>query len=287
MNVNEIMTKNPACATPETSLREIAQMMVEHDCGYVPIVENQTSKKPIGTITDRDITIRAFATGQNPAELKASDVMTMGVTTINPDASVQECADTMEDKKIRRVVVVDNDGKCVGIVAQADVAEYGPNPNLISEVVHEISDAPASPNRGVYNRMRNNQSYSPSRTNSFSEQPRPNRFRSHKGSVKSGTFQSKRSQIKEEESSYGVGTLLPLLAGIGISFAAKYYFGASEKPLRRALPQRPMENSFDYQSRSTDEFGATETETAADSAVSRSGMSRSASASGSKSATRH
>ena len=216
MNVNEIMTKNPACATPQTSLREIAQMMVEHDCGCVPIVENQTSKKPIGTVTDRDITIRAFATGQNPAELKASDVMTTGVTTVELNASVQECADTMEDKKIRRIVVVDANGKCVGIVAQADVAEYGPNPDLIGELVHEISEAPASPIRGVYNRTRNNQSYSPGRLNSSFEQSRPNRYRSHKDGVKSGMFQPKRSRVKKEETSYGMGTLLPLLAGIGI-----------------------------------------------------------------------
>jgi hypothetical protein len=141
-------------------LREIAQMMVEHDCGCVPIVENQSNKKPIGTITDRDITIRAFATGQNPAELKASDAMTMGVATITPDANIEKCADVMEDKKIRRVVVVNDDGKVVGMVAQADIAEHAPNPSLIGNVVNEISDAPASPNRGVFNRMRGNQSYS-------------------------------------------------------------------------------------------------------------------------------
>src|SRR5688500_2736038 len=122
MQVREIMTANPACATSDTSLREIAQMKVEHDGGCVPSVDNPMSKKPIGTITDRDITIRAFATGQNPAELKASDAMTMGVTTITPDASIEKCADVMEDKKIRRVVVVNDDGKVVGMVAQADIA---------------------------------------------------------------------------------------------------------------------------------------------------------------------
>jgi CBS domain-containing protein len=62
MQVREIMTANPAVATSDTSLRQIAQMMVEHDCGCVPIVQDMTGKKPIGTITDRDITIRAFAT---------------------------------------------------------------------------------------------------------------------------------------------------------------------------------------------------------------------------------
>src|SRR5215210_6820546 len=99
MQIREIMTANPACCTPDTGLREIAQMMVEHDCGLIPVVNDLANKKPIGTITDRDITIRAFTTGQNPAEMKASDVMTMGVTTVSPETSVQECADVMEDKK--------------------------------------------------------------------------------------------------------------------------------------------------------------------------------------------
>lgn len=276
MQVREIMTANPACATPDTSLREISQIMVEHDCGCVPIVENMATKKPIGTITDRDITIRAFAGGQNPADLKASDAMTMGVATITPDASIEKCADVMEDKKIRRVVVVNDDGKVVGMVAQADIAEYAPNPSLIGNVVNEISDAPASPNRGILNRMRGNQSYSTHRT---PPPPMPNRSRSFRGGdYESQTYRSNSSRGKEK-SSFGISSLLPLLAGIGISVAAKYYLSSGKQPRRLApVPRPPKDNSIDLP-RSTDKSVSVDT-TPSISSTSSIDMSRTASASG-------
>jgi len=279
MQVRQIMTANPVCATPDTSLREIAQMMVEHDCGCVPIVESMATKKPIGTITDRDITIRAFAGGQNPAELKASDAMTMGVATITPDASIEKCADVMEDKKIRRVVVVNDDHKVVGMVAQADLAEYAPNPNLVGNVVEEISEAPASSNRGILNRIRgtqsysNNQSYSPNRS-------QPNRSRSFRGGdYESHTYRSNRSREKES-SSFGVGSLLPLLAGIGISVAAKYYLGSDKQTHRRTIaPQQPKDISTDLP-RSTETSISVDTTPSVGSSSSID-MSRTASATGS------
>ena len=63
MNVAEIMTKDPACCTPDTSPQEVAQMMVECDCGCVPVVDSKDSKMPVGMITDRDITVRVVAKG--------------------------------------------------------------------------------------------------------------------------------------------------------------------------------------------------------------------------------
>jgi CBS domain-containing protein len=279
MQVREIMTANPVCATPDTSLREIAQMMVKHDCGCVPIVENQSNKKPIGTITDRDITIRAFATGQNPAELKASDAMTMGVATISPDANIEKCADVMEDKKIRRVVVVNEDGKVVGMVAQADLAEHASHPSLVGNVVNEISDAPASPNRGVFNRMRGNQSYSDDRSYSNNRSQPYNRSRSFRGGdYESQTYRSNRSHKKEESSAFGINSLLPLLAGIGISLAAKYYLGAKEQAPRRSFAARPVPNTIPESTHSTEK--SVSVDTTIGSATSND-LSRSASASGS------
>jgi CBS domain-containing protein len=283
MQVREIMTANPVCATPDTSLREIAQMMVEHDCGCVPIVENQSNKKPIGTITDRDITIRAFATGQNPAELKASDAMTMGVATITLDANIEKCADVMEDKKIRRVVVVNDDGKVVGMVAQADIAEHAPHPSLVGNVVNEISEAPASPNRGVFNRMRGNQSYSDNRSSSTNRSQPSNRSRSFRGGdYESRTYRSNRSRQKEESSSFGINSLLPLLAGIGISLAAKYYLSSKETTQRRSFTPRSTRNTIPESSHSTDKSVSADTTI---SSTTSNDMSRSASASGSTGAS--
>jgi CBS domain-containing protein len=239
MQVREIMTENPACCTPETSLKEIAQMMVEHDCGCIPVVENMESKKPVGTVTDRDITIRAFATGRNPSDLKASDVMTVGITTITPEMSVQECCDVMEDKKIRRVLVTDESNRLRGIVAQADVAEYGPDPYLVSEMVHEISEASPSSQRGGMSNYRGSGRSSGSRRQfsgrrsyeSSFERPYERSYersysdyRPYERASFQGSYSPRRRSYVESNSLLSMKSLLPLLIGVGTSMALKYYF---------------------------------------------------------------
>ena len=137
MNVGEVMTKDPACCSPETSLQEVAQMMVDNDCGCIPVV-NSGSNEPVGTVTDRDIACRVVAEGKNPLDLTASDVMTSDVVSIRPDASLDECCKVMEDHQIRRVLVVDDQGCCCGIVAQADIAANA-SASDTAEVVQEVS----------------------------------------------------------------------------------------------------------------------------------------------------
>ena len=119
--VKEIMTENPACCTPDTPVREVARMMVEHDCGEIPVVQDQQSKKPVGVVTDRDICCRVVAEGKDPKETTAGDCMTTPCVTVSADADVDECCRLMEEKQIRRVPVVDESGRCCGIVAQADL----------------------------------------------------------------------------------------------------------------------------------------------------------------------
>ena len=140
MKVSEIMTKEPVCCSASTNLQDVAKMMIDNDCGCIPIVEDESSKKPIGTITDRDITIRTVAKGKNPLEMTAGDVMTDRVISVSPDTSVEECCNLMESNQIRRVVVVDKDGGCCGMVAQADIA-INASDNKTAEVVQEVSKA--------------------------------------------------------------------------------------------------------------------------------------------------
>jgi uncharacterized protein YegP (UPF0339 family)/CBS domain-containing protein len=146
MQVREVMTENPACCTPDASLQEVARMMIENDCGCIPVVDNQTSKKPVGTITDRDITIRTVAAGQNPLTMKATDIMSIDIVTIKPDSSLEECFQAMEESDIRRILVVDEKGSCCGIVAQADVVEHGGSPARTTEFLREISESSQSSN---------------------------------------------------------------------------------------------------------------------------------------------
>ena len=143
MKVKDVMTADPACCIPETALREVAQMMVENDCGEIPVIENKKTKAPIGVVTDRDIVCRTVARGLNPLDLTAADCMTTPCLTVTPDTSVGECAWLMEDNKIRRLPVVDADGSCCGIVALADIALRGKT-GVTTEVVKEVSEPTAS-----------------------------------------------------------------------------------------------------------------------------------------------
>ena len=138
MNVADIMTKDPVCCTPDTGLQEVAQMMVDFDCGCIPIVDSNETKMPVGMITDRDITVRVVAKGQNPLDLTAQDAMTSTVVSVTPDTSVEDCANLMEESQIRRVAVVDENGACCGMVAQADIANNAGD-RLTADVVQEVS----------------------------------------------------------------------------------------------------------------------------------------------------
>jgi CBS domain-containing protein len=143
MNIKDIMTKDPACCTTESTLQEAAKMMKDNDCGCIPVVENAENKKPLGVITDRDICCRTVAKGKNPLDLTVADAMTSGVETVTSDSSVEDCCNLMEEKQIRRVVVVDNNGGCCGIVAQADIA-INANEHKTAEVVQKVSKTAAT-----------------------------------------------------------------------------------------------------------------------------------------------
>lgn len=146
MRVRDIMSKNVACCAPETSLREVARMMVENDCGEIPVVN--ASRVPIGVVTDRDITCRAVAEGKNPLLMDAGDCMTAPCVTVTPETSLDECCETLESNQIRRVPVVDETGACCGMVSQADIALHAPKTET-AEVVKKVSE-PSRPISQVY-----------------------------------------------------------------------------------------------------------------------------------------
>jgi len=143
MEVKDIMTPDPACCTPDTTLQRVAELMVENDCGEIPVVENAASMRPVGVVTDRDITCRAVAKGLNPLTLTASDCMTTPAVTVTPDTSLDECCRVLEENQIRRVPVVDENGSCCGIVALADIAKHAKKRET-AEVVREVSEPSSS-----------------------------------------------------------------------------------------------------------------------------------------------
>jgi CBS domain-containing protein len=132
------MTPNPACCTPGTSLRQVAEMFVEHDCGAIPVVDNLNDRRPIGIVTDRDIACRAVAAGKNALELQARDCMSANCITVPLDAALDACCEVMEKNQVRRVVVVDRSGACSGVLSQADLALKGKDKKA-AEVLKHVS----------------------------------------------------------------------------------------------------------------------------------------------------
>jgi CBS domain-containing protein len=146
MQVREIMSKEPICCSPATSLVEVARMMADHDCGEIPIVEAGDSGIPIGVITDRDITCRGVAQGRNPYDAIVRELMSSPVITIRHDASIEDCCRTMAQHQLRRVPVVDVAGSCIGVISQADIARKGPQ-MMAAELVEEVSRPTSAPSR--------------------------------------------------------------------------------------------------------------------------------------------
>jgi CBS domain-containing protein len=132
----DVMTSDPACCSLNTSLDQVAKMMVQNDCGEIPIID--TSNRPVGVVTDRDIVCRVVAEGKNPSAHTAQECMTTPAVTVRADAPIGDVIATMEQHQIRRVPVVDDGGCCSGIISQADIANAAA-PNKTSELVTEIS----------------------------------------------------------------------------------------------------------------------------------------------------
>ncbi|MBI3549705.1 MAG: CBS domain-containing protein [Elusimicrobia bacterium] len=139
-HVKDVMTENPACCTADTDVQAVARMMCDHDCGEIPVVDGKSSMRPIGVITDRDIACRVVARGVDAKQAKARDCMTNDCVTVTRETGIEECCRLLEENQIRRVPVVDEDGRCVGIVSQADIA-LKTTPRKAGEVVRRVSFA--------------------------------------------------------------------------------------------------------------------------------------------------
>ena len=143
MRLQEIMTTDIATCMPDTPLEEVASIMDEYDCGMVPIVAGDGTTRPVGTVTDRDITIRTVAKGENPLDYMAGDVMTANPITIHHHSSHEEAMELMESHQLRRLLAIDDNGECIGVISQADLARNA-DESAIGEVVQHVSQ-PSSP----------------------------------------------------------------------------------------------------------------------------------------------
>jgi CBS domain-containing protein len=132
----DVMTPDPACCSPHTTLDDVAKLMAANDCGEIPVVN--VSDQIIGVVTDRDIVCRIVAEGKNPMAYTAETCMTNPVVMVRADAPIEEVVATMERYQIRRVPVVDDRDSCVGIISQADVSRTGAT-REVAELAREVS----------------------------------------------------------------------------------------------------------------------------------------------------
>jgi CBS domain-containing protein len=140
MKITEILTPNPQCISPETTLTTAAQKMKSLDVGMLPICEND---RLVGTITDRDITIRCIARGANPNTTTVHDAMTREIVYCFEDEDVEDAAELMEQKQIRRLPVLSRNKRLVGIVSLGDLAVRTQREKLAGEVLERVSEPAA------------------------------------------------------------------------------------------------------------------------------------------------
>lgn len=132
----DVMTTNPACCKLETPLEQVAGLMVQHDCGEIPVID--AAERPIGVVTDRDIVCRVVAEGKNPMAYTAELCMSQPAITVPTSATLEDVLSTMEKHQIRRVPVVDEQGCFTGMISQADVAWAGQEHD-VAVLVREVS----------------------------------------------------------------------------------------------------------------------------------------------------
>lgn len=139
--VHEVMTDRPRAVTPETTVSEAAQLMKSDDIGSLPILDGE---QLAGVVTDRDIVVRAIAEGKDPRGMPVREVASRELVTVHADEDLSSALQLMASQQVRRLPVVDDDGRLVGVLAQADVAVEAKE-KAVGEMVGEISKSPTGP----------------------------------------------------------------------------------------------------------------------------------------------
>jgi CBS domain-containing protein len=139
--VREVMTDRPRCVTLETPLSEVAELMESEDVGSLPVLEGE---ELAGMVTDRDIVIRAIAKGKDPRGMPVREVASRELVTVYAEDDLSNARQKMASEQVRRLPVVDEDNRLVGVLAQADVAIEAKE-KAVGEMVEEISKSPTGP----------------------------------------------------------------------------------------------------------------------------------------------
>ena len=139
--VREVMTDRPRCITPETPVSEAARLMKSEDVGSLPILDGE---RLTGIVTDRDIVLQAVAEEKDPRGMPVREVASRDLVTIGQDEDLSEALKRMASNQLRRIPVVDEDDRLVGIVSQADVAREAKDKDT-GQMLQDISQTPTGP----------------------------------------------------------------------------------------------------------------------------------------------
>ena len=141
MICREVMTETPVCCLPNDFVSATARVMRREDVGAVPVINDEQKKQLIGIVTDRDLAIRVVAESRDPNHTLVQDVMTSTIVVCREREDLSSAIKAMEEHQIRRVPVIDDDGRVVGIISQADVATRLHERQQTAEMLEEISRA--------------------------------------------------------------------------------------------------------------------------------------------------
>jgi CBS domain-containing protein len=134
-SIRDVMTNDPRSVESGASVVEAARLMRDADAGLIPVVEGGTL---VGTVTDRDIAVRVVAEGRSPESVTVGEIASRDLVTIDPQQELDEALRLMARHQVRRLPVVEEDGKLVGIVAQADIARNASDEQT-GDLVEDIS----------------------------------------------------------------------------------------------------------------------------------------------------
>jgi CBS domain-containing protein len=139
--VHEVMTERPRCVSAETPVSQVAEIMESEDVGAVPVVDGE---RLTAMVTDRDIVVRAVAKGKDPRGMPVREVSSTELVSVGPESDLSDALRLMAVNQVRRLPVVDDQDRLVGVLSQADVALEA-REKAVGEMVEEISKPPVGP----------------------------------------------------------------------------------------------------------------------------------------------
>ena len=141
----DVMTREPVYCEPADPVTRVAELMRQHDIGSLPVVESGASRRLVGIVTDRDLVVKVVAGNRSVDSASVRDAMTANPCSCGEDETVDRVLELMADRQVRRVPVVDGEGRLTGIIAQADVATRLQADRQTGELIEAISEPSVVP----------------------------------------------------------------------------------------------------------------------------------------------